>query len=860
MKKSTSHLLLLATLLIYLLVAMPAACAPNNTPTDQKPVSFQQNNVFGRTGSRFLPAAPGRDYFLPLALTASGLLFICLLAGLWNASLRKRLRSRTRALIESEEKYWTIINEAPIGIFYYDKKGVIVECNEKFVGIIGSSREALIGLDMINRLSNQKIIEAVKDSLSKGSAYYEGWYSSVTAKRKSFVRVLFQRVRNQKNKAIAGIALIEDITDRKRTEEALAKSEQRYKTLFQGAADAIFIMKEDRFIECNEKTLDIFGCEKPGDILGKNPWNFSPPQQPDGACSKEKAKQFVEAALKGDVQRFYWQHSKKSGSPFDAEVNLNPLVMDGEKYLQAIVRDITDRRQAEEALRQSEENLRITLNSIGDAVIAADLEGYIVRMNPAAEEITGWSFREAVGKPVSEVFNIINGQTREPAADPVKQVLTTGVVVGLANHTLLIAKDKNEYQISDSAAPILNAQGKTTGVVLVFQNVTEKYAMEERLRQSQKMEAVGLLAGGIAHDFNNMLGGIRGAAELIMTNSPQDEKNGTFLSMIIESVDRASDLAGKLLSFARRKPSENRPVDVHRVINKAVSIMSSTLDRRIHIELDLSAPRSTVNGDEAQLQSVFLNLGINASHAMPKGGALSICSECLELTDEYCHACQFDLNPGGYIDLTVCDTGCGIPSRDLSHIFEPFFTTKQQGEGTGLGLAAVYGAVRQHKGVVKVYSQQGEGSCFHVLLPLTEKAADTLPEPAEAVIPGKGLVLLVDDEQIIRVAGQGMLMKLGYTVLLAENGRKALEVFSRNKEEIALVIIDMIMPEMNGRECFYALRKMSPEIPVLLASGFTKDEDLQELKAAGLNGFIKKPYSISKISRIIADILGRNIS
>lgn len=504
--------------------------------------------------------------------------------------------------------------------------------------------------------------------------------------------------------------------------------------------------------------------------------------------------------------------------------------------------------------------MRITLNSIGDAVIATDLEGHIVRMNPVAEKLTGWRFPEARGKPVSEVLNIVNGQTREPAVNPVKQILQNGVIEGLANHTLLIARDKNEYQISDSAAPILNAEGETTGVVLVFQNVTEKKAMEERLRQSQKMEAIGLLAGGIAHDFNNMLGGIRGAAELIMTNLPQDEKNNMFLSMIIESVDRASDLAGKLLSFARRKPADNMPVDVHRIINKVVSIMGSTLDRRIHIDLALSAPRSTVNGDESQLQNLFLNLGINAGHAMPEGGTLSVYSECLELTSDYSYADQFHLSPGCYINLMVSDTGRGISPRDIPHIFDPFFTTKEQGEGTGLGLAAVYGTVQQHKGAIMVYSQEGEGTCFHVLLPLTEEAAEALPEPPKAIIPGTGVILLVDDEQIIRVAGQGILMKLGYKVLLAENGRQALDVFTSHKEELTLVIIDMIMPEMNGKECFYALRKISPEIPVLLASGFTKDADLQELKAAGLNGFIKKPYSISEISWIIADILGRDIA
>ncbi|MFO8049032.1 MAG: response regulator, partial [Desulfosudaceae bacterium] len=463
----------------------------------------------------------------------------------------------------------------------------------------------------------------------------------------------------------------------------------------------------------------------------------------------------------------------------------------------------------------------------------------------------------ALDKPVSEVFHIINGQTREPVVDPVEQVLQSGALVGLANHTVLVAKDDREYQIADSAAPIRDAAGQTTGVVLVFRDVTEKYQMEEKFRQSQKMEAIGQLAGGIAHDFNNMLGGIRGAAELIKGSIDDDEKNNMFLNMIIDAVDQSSALAEKLLSFAGRKSAGNTPVDLHRVIEEAVAIMRNTLDKKIHIDFDPAASRFIINGDEAQLQNIFLNLGINAGHAMPDGGNLSIHSEVLTLTSEYCQAQTFDLKPGSYIKVVVCDTGHGIPAGDLPRVFEPFFTTKKQGQGTGLGLAAVFGTVQQHQGAIQVYSEEGQGTCFHVLFPLLEEDFPIRTKSDETIITGRGLILLVDDEHIIRDTGQRILRELGYRVLLAEHGQQALDIIQKNRPELDLVIMDMIMPVMGGKECFQAMREISPEIPVLLASGFTKDGDLNELVAAGLKGFVKKPYSVSELSRAIADILGR---
>ncbi len=500
--------------------------------------------------------------------------------------------------------------------------------------------------------------------------------------------------------------------------------------------------------------------------------------------------------------------------------------------------------------RELAENLRITLNSIGDAVITTDIEGKIVNMNPVAEELTEYRTEEAKNKPLPEIFKIINAETREIVRNPAETVLKHGNIIGLANHTVLINKTGKEYQIADSAAPIKKPNGEIIGVVLVFRDVTEEYELQKQLQHSQKMDAIGQLAGGIAHDFNNMMGGIIGAAEVLQHQLKDDEKSKKYVTMIMNSAERAADLASKLLAFSRRQITGSTPVDIHHIIEEAVSILNNTIDKRIEININFQAKASTIIGDPSQLQNIFLNLGINSSQALPDGGTIQIVTRNIDLNQAYCDTSSFDLKPGNYIQIEVEDNGEGIPEEHLPHIFEPFFTTKEQGKGTGLGLAAVYGTVQQHKGAINVYSEIGKGTCFHIYFPVTEDSASILPRDEKPVF-GEGTVLLVDDEAVMRATGKALLEEYGYTVFLAENGEKAVEIFENKKDDIDLVILDMIMPKMNGRDCFFQLKNIKPDIKIILSSGFTKSDDLTDLKENGLSGFIRKPFRGSELSKIV---------
>jgi PAS domain S-box-containing protein len=518
--------------------------------------------------------------------------------------------------------------------------------------------------------------------------------------------------------------------------------------------------------------------------------------------------------------------------------------------------DIDERKQADEALRRSEENLRTTLDSIGDAVIATDAETRVTRMNPVAEKLTGWSAAEAKGQLLEMVFCILNVEDRKPVKNTARHVLQRSEVVTLGGNTLLIAKNGSEHLIADSGAPIRNSANEMVGVVLVFRDVTQEKALQTQLLQIQKMDTIGQLAGGIAHDFNNMLGGIIGAAELLKRRLPEDPKTGKFIGMILDSAGRAAALTSKLLVFARKQHVSSTPVDVHLALGNTVSLLENTIDRRVLIKSELGAEASTVLGDLGQLQNAFLNLGINAAQAMPEGGELSISTQDVVVDKIFCDLSNFELQPGPYLEIVFRDSGHGIPVRNLERIFEPFFTTKERGKGTGLGLAAVFGTVQMHHGSITAYSEVGTGSAFSIMLPLTDVLPEAIDTAAQLQLQtGTGLILVVDDEPVMRATSEMILNDLGYEVLLAENGRVGLELFRKRQSEINLVLLDMIMPEMNGQECFHCMRKIDPAARIVLSSGFTRIDDLKVLREAGLVGFIRKPYRSVALSRIVAAAL-----
>ena len=524
----------------------------------------------------------------------------------------------------------------------------------------------------------------------------------------------------------------------------------------------------------------------------------------------------------------------------------------------ALKRDIARRKQAEVALHRSEVDLSTTLDSIADAVIATNDRGVITRMNPVAEKLTGWARHQASGRNLSEVFRLKDPETHEPIPDSAQETIALRHPVSINSPVLLESKSGATRKISENCAPILDPSGNATGTVLIFRDVTQQQEIEARLRQSEKMDAIGKLAGGIAHDFNNMLSAIIGSTELLQLSSKPETEDQEYVKVIQNAALQASELTSKLLAFSRKGKACSRPLNLHLAVEQTTSILKRTIDRRVVIKSQCEAENTTILGDFSQVQNAIFNLGINGRDAMPDGGLLVISTRNITLTRQECEANSMEINPGHYLQLRVSDSGLGMDEATRQKIFEPFFTTKKAGKGTGLGLASVYGMVKEHSGSIHVESTPGNGSTFVMNFPVI---LDVLPDEQsdqDHAQAGEGTILLVDDEDVLRTATRGMLNKIGYRVITADNGHRALELLAENPAEIDLVLLDMVMPRMSGLECLQEIRRRLPKLPVIMSSGFTRDERMNVARKTGVQGIISKPYRMAEFSRLISKVLSRS--
>ncbi|MDA3962824.1 MAG: response regulator [Planctomycetota bacterium] len=516
------------------------------------------------------------------------------------------------------------------------------------------------------------------------------------------------------------------------------------------------------------------------------------------------------------------------------------------------LKEIDERMAAEQALRESETQLATTLDSIGDAVIATDARGQIQRINPTASTLCEHPVDTAVGQHLRDVFCLETDDDNQPAIDWLEAVLQEGRSFILPDHGQLVTPSGKRIPVTNSVAPIRQVDGSISGCVLVFRDISAQAELEEQLRQSQKMDAVGQLAGGIAHDFNNMLGAIQGAGDLLGAKHQEDQRSRHLIDLIITACERAADLTAKLLAFSRKGKVESTPVDMHQLIRQTCDMLSRTIDKRIIIELELDADPATAAGDPSLLQNALLNLGINARDAMPEGGVLTFGCQRLRLgPDDYPQ-----LSPGHYLSVSVSDTGSGIPQDIQERIFEPFFTTKEAGKGTGLGLAAVYGTVREHEGHINLTSVESHGTTFTLLLPCSSDHSkkDSSGHFLSATI--KGRVLLVDDEELFRSVTRHLLEDAGMEVVEAADGEAGLAAYRDEGERLDLVIVDMVMPRLDGAALFKRIRAINPEAKVILMSGFLGDARVDELRSQGLFDFLPKPTARKDL--VVA--LGRALS
>ena len=366
-------------------------------------------------------------------------------------------------------------------------------------------------------------------------------------------------------------------------------------------------------------------------------------------------------------------------------------------------------------------NLYLTLNSIGDGVIVTDMEGRVTMLNPAAEKMTGWTGPDAAGEKLEKVFTIVDSESLVPSENPAEIIFEEKEVINLPPNIMLISKNGVNWHIADSGAPIRGDSGDITGSILVFRDISTEYQLEAQLRQSRKMDLIGQLAGGIAHDFNNMLCAIKGYNSLLLDSLEKESDFFSYAKEIDSAIENANELTGMLLSFSRQKKKVYEDLDLHRLIHETVRLFSRSTPAALSVSEKLDAEFSIIKGDVSQLQSVFLNLLINAKDAMNDTGEIRISSENINISKAESVKEFIDIDAGKYICVTVSDSGCGINMKIIDKIFEPFFTTKPEGKGTGLGLATVYGTLKNHKGAIEVNSVVGKGTDFYIYLKLSSR-------------------------------------------------------------------------------------------------------------------------------------------
>ena len=502
-----------------------------------------------------------------------------------------------------------------------------------------------------------------------------------------------------------------DVTSKVQALKTIKEIQIKYEVIAENAPTAILIHQNGKWIYANKAVEEIFGFSNE-QILGEDIFRYVHPAQ---------RAQIVENAAKrlaGEIvpDRYDMCVVLPSGEEKWLDTKVSSITLDGQTAILVNALDITKKVEAERKLRESRERYKTTLNSIGDGVISTDEQGRIQMMNPVAQMLTGWNIGDAKGKPLENVFKISNAFTGEIVENPVTKVLKFGEIVGLANHTVLTARNGDEYQIADSGAPIKDESGNVRGVVLVFRDVTEKYMIEEHLRQTQKMEAAGTLASGLAHDFNNMLAGIIGSAEIVADLVKGNDEAQQFAQRIKESAMKANDLTRQLLNFSRKSRKEIVEIDPKELIFSTIDLVRSGIGAKIEIRTEHILENVSIKGDYTALQNALINLMFNARDAMPEGGRMEI-STAEHIVREH----VFDkmlLNPGSYLKTSVHDTGHGIDGSIIEKIFNPYFTTKPKEKGTGLGLAMVLKTVTEHNGAVTVTSEPGKGSTFEVYLPM----------------------------------------------------------------------------------------------------------------------------------------------
>ena len=749
-------------------------------------------------------------------------------------------------LFESEERFRVAFETSPDSVNINRlRDGMYISINQGFTNTLGYTKDDVVGKTSheLSIWGDPSVREKLAEELLKHGKV-SGLEAKFRAKDGTLVDGLMSAAITQLNGEPHIVSITSDIRSLKSAHEKLAIQQKRIEAIMLASPDPVVVFDNDHHcVYLNPAFTRFFGWTL-DEVYGREL-----PYIP--AAHKGPAELGMEQIVTtGRMKPLETQRMTKDGRLLDVLISAASIKDQNDRMtgLVANLHDISPLKEAEASRRM----LATAMEQAAEAVVITDLGGDILYVNPAFEKVTGYSKQEVLGQNPRILKS--DHQDQKFYQD-LWGTITSGEV--WSGHLVNRKKNQELFHEEATISPVRDPNGAITNYVAVKRDVSKEMHLEQRLRRSEKMEAIGTLAGGIAHDFNNILGAITGYTELALDELGQEEQAPRDLRQVLKAAERASALIRQILTFSRDVEPDLKPIDLNKAVSQALAMLERTLPKMIEIRFTRGDSLPYVRADFSQLEQVVLNLGTNARDAMQGNGVLLI-----QTSDEYLDAdncCPEEgMVPGRYVKLSVRDTGCGMDEETLARIFEPFFTTKEPGKGTGLGLSMVFGIVKAHGGHLGCFSQPGHGTTFEIFLPSLEKdgPGGAGRGTSSGELPtGNETILLVDDEKPLRDMSARILTERGYAVRLAENAEQGLGVFNKAPAAIDLVILDLSMPGMGGQECLERLLELDPEIKVIISSGYAMNGSVSRALETGAAGFVPKPYNKSELLQKVRQVL-----